>query len=103
MLRMQAKRVYQLALTCFALAAVSPLYATPTELPATVAAALLRAEIPSSAVAIIVQDASQTVPVLTINAERAMNPASVMKLLTTYVALVRTGSSMERGTEPKAA
>lgn len=96
---MQIKPIYRLALTCFTLACADSLYATPTELPAPVAAALLRAEIPSSAVAIIVQDASQTVPVLTINAERAMNPASVMKLLTTYVALDVLGPAYRWKTE----
>ena len=96
---MQTKRIYRLALTCLTLACVSPLYATSAEMPATVAAALLRAEIPGSAVAIIVQDANQTVPALTINAERAMNPASVMKLLTTYVALDVLGPAYRWNTE----
>ena len=57
------------------------------ELPAAIADALKRAKIPVAAVAIHVQDVNQTEPLLTFNAERAMNPASVMKLLSTYAAL----------------
>ena len=63
----------------------APVFAA--ELPAPVAAALQRAQIPESAIALYVQDVTQTTPALALNAERAMNPASVMKLLTTDAAL----------------
>lgn len=57
------------------------------ELPASVAQALRVAEIPRSAVAIVVQAVDARHPRWLINADQAMNPASTMKLLTTFAAL----------------
>jgi D-alanyl-D-alanine carboxypeptidase/D-alanyl-D-alanine-endopeptidase (penicillin-binding protein 4) len=57
------------------------------ELPADIAAALKRANIPASSVALYVQDVTQPAPTLAFNADQPMNPASVMKLVTTYAAL----------------
>ena len=74
-------------------------YAIQSELPAAVLAALQRANIPDSAVSIYVQDVNQATPVLSFNAERAMNPASVMKLLTTYSALDVLGPAYRWKTE----
>ncbi len=68
-------------------------------LPAVVSAALLRAKIPESAVSIYVQDVNQTAPVLAFNAQSASNPASVMKLLTTYAALDVLGPAYRWKTE----
>ena len=56
-------------------------------IPAPVAAALKAADIPQSAVALVVQNIDARQPQLAVNDERPMNPASVMKLLTTYAAL----------------
>jgi D-alanyl-D-alanine carboxypeptidase/D-alanyl-D-alanine-endopeptidase (penicillin-binding protein 4) len=59
-------------------------------LPASVTQALAAAKIPTPSVAVVVQalDApSQAPPLLSHNAQLAMNPASVMKLVTTYAAL----------------
>ena len=74
-------------------------YAIQSALPAEVAAALQRAKIPDSAVSIYVQDVTQAAPALSFNAERAMNPASVMKLLTTYSALDVLGPAYRWKTE----
>lgn len=56
-------------------------------LPPAVTAELDRAEIPLSAVGIVVQPVGKPKPLLAVNAESAMNPASVMKLVTTSAAL----------------
>lgn len=64
-----------------------PVIAAPVELPPSISAALARAQIPESAVAIYVQDVTEVSPLLAFNAERGFNPASVMKLLTTYAGL----------------
>ena len=67
--------------------------ALPAGFPATVANALRAAKLPVSAVGFFVQDVTATKPALVLNAERAMNPASVMKLVTTYSALELLGPS----------
>ena len=56
-------------------------------LPAEVLQALKAAQIPTANVAIVVQGVDGTPPLLTHRSTPAMNPASVMKLLTTYAAL----------------
>jgi D-alanyl-D-alanine carboxypeptidase/D-alanyl-D-alanine-endopeptidase (penicillin-binding protein 4) len=58
-----------------------------SRLPAAVAAALKEAGIPRGDVAILVRPVDGKAPRLAVNADQAMNPASVMKLLTTYAAL----------------
>ncbi|HZM35946.1 MAG TPA: D-alanyl-D-alanine carboxypeptidase/D-alanyl-D-alanine-endopeptidase [Burkholderiales bacterium] len=55
--------------------------------------------IPASDVAIIVQPAGGKRPTLAVNAGRAMNPASVMKLVTTYAALELLGPAHRWRTE----
>lgn len=61
--------------------------------------ALARAKIPESAVAIYVQELGQATPLLAVNAERGFNPASVMKLLTTYAGLEVLGPAYRWKTE----
>lgn len=56
-------------------------------LPAAVSDALKSAGIPQENVAIYVQAVDANVPMLSLNANKPMNPASVMKLVTTYAAL----------------
>jgi serine-type D-Ala-D-Ala carboxypeptidase/endopeptidase (penicillin-binding protein 4) len=69
-----------------ALLSCLPLWAQ--SLPAGVEAALARARIPQGAVAVLVQDAEASKPPrLAHRSNVAMNPASVMKLVTTYAAL----------------
>ena len=56
-------------------------------LPPTVLQALKGVQIPASSVAVVVQPVDASAPLVAHNAGRAMNPASVMKLVTTYAAL----------------
>ena len=57
------------------------------ELPATVVDALKMAGIPQQSVALYVQAVEGKSPILSHNADKSMNPASVMKLVTTNAAL----------------
>lgn len=62
--------------------------AQPTLLPPEVTTALARARVPADALAVLVVEADgQAVPRLSHRADVPMNPASVMKLVTTYAAL----------------
>lgn len=60
-------------------------------LPPTVQLALDNARIPLEAVSVWVQPVDAAAPTLAINADRPMNPASVMKLVTAFAALERLG------------
>jgi serine-type D-Ala-D-Ala carboxypeptidase/endopeptidase (penicillin-binding protein 4) len=73
------------------------LYAS--ELPDAVRDGLQRAGIPLSHVGIVVQDVSTATPLIQLNAKEAMNPASTMKLLTTYAALELLGPAYTWRTE----
>jgi D-alanyl-D-alanine carboxypeptidase/D-alanyl-D-alanine-endopeptidase (penicillin-binding protein 4) len=68
-------------------------------LPPGVRAALAQTGLPESAVAIYVQDVAQPEPMLTLNAEAAVNPASTIKLLTTFAALDLLGPAFAWSTE----
>lgn len=57
------------------------------ELPSTVADALKKAGIPQSNVAIYIQSVDAATSSVSLNADKSMNPASVMKLVTTSAAL----------------
>ncbi len=68
-------------------------------LPPAVAQALQQAGIPETSVGIYVQDASAERPLLAFGAERALNPASTIKLLTTFAALDQLGPAYTWTTE----
>jgi D-alanyl-D-alanine carboxypeptidase/D-alanyl-D-alanine-endopeptidase (penicillin-binding protein 4) len=83
--------VFVIVLSCLTSATV---HAAPSaRFPAAVNAALERARIPASAVSIWVQPVDASQPTLAINATRPMNPASVMKVVTTFAALEEFGPS----------
>jgi D-alanyl-D-alanine carboxypeptidase/D-alanyl-D-alanine-endopeptidase (penicillin-binding protein 4) len=65
--------------------------ARATEFPAAFTAALKQAGIPLGNVALVVQALDASEPVLAHNAEAALNPASVMKLVTSFTALNQLG------------
>jgi D-alanyl-D-alanine carboxypeptidase/D-alanyl-D-alanine-endopeptidase (penicillin-binding protein 4) len=73
------------------LCALSAAHATPDALPAPVAAALDREKLPRDAVVAMVQEVGSTQPRLAWQADRPVNPASLMKLLTTFSSLELLG------------
>ena len=81
------------------LIASAPLANAQGALPPAVAQALATAKIPPSAVAVVVQDAGANRDSLSLNASTPMNPASVMKLVTTYAALELLGPAYRWKTE----
>lgn len=72
-------------------------YAAP--LPATVKQALQQAHIPLAGIGIEVREVNARTPLLSINAQQPMNPASTMKLLTTYAGLDLLGPAYTWKTE----
>ena len=68
-------------------------------LPESVSAALKRSRIPLDSVGIVVQEVHESKPIIRLNADRAMNPASTMKLLTTFAALETLGPAYRWKTE----
>ncbi|CAH2769901.1 MAG: D-alanyl-D-alanine carboxypeptidase (EC [uncultured Caballeronia sp.] len=60
-------------------------------LPATVMAALTRAHVPLSSMSVVVEQIGGGVPLVAINANQPMMPASTMKLVTTYSGLSLLG------------
>jgi D-alanyl-D-alanine carboxypeptidase/D-alanyl-D-alanine-endopeptidase (penicillin-binding protein 4) len=68
-------------------------------LPAPVSAALRAAAIPENSVAIVVQEVGASQPALAHGADEPMNPASTIKLLTTYAALDLLGPTFSWKTE----
>jgi D-alanyl-D-alanine carboxypeptidase/D-alanyl-D-alanine-endopeptidase (penicillin-binding protein 4) len=73
--------------------------ASAQSLPPSVELALKRAQIPLSGVAAYVQDVDGARPLVAHNAMQPMNPASTMKLLTTYAALELLGPTHTWKTE----
>lgn len=61
------------------------------DLPAAFIDALKQADIPLDHVAVVIQPLDETEPLVAHNADAAMNPASVMKLVTSFAALQQLG------------
>lgn len=76
-----------------------PLQAGAASLPSTVIRELKKAGIPTSAIAIEIREVGRRNTLLSLNAQRPMNPASNMKLLTTYAALDLLGPAYTWKTE----
>jgi D-alanyl-D-alanine carboxypeptidase/D-alanyl-D-alanine-endopeptidase (penicillin-binding protein 4) len=87
-----------LALLAALLLGTLPL-ARAADLPGAVSQALQEAGIPASAVGIVVQAVDGGPPLLSHNAQQAMNPASAMKLVSTYAALEMLGPAYTWRTE----
>ena len=73
--------------------------AQAASLPPSVLKALKQAHIPISSVGIEVREVNARKPLISINAKQAMNPASTMKLLTTYAGLEMLGPTHTWKTE----
>ncbi len=73
--------------------------ASPSALPDTVQTALKQANIPATHIGIFVQPVEGTQPALAYGEDRSMNPASVMKLLTTFAGLELLGPAYNWKTE----
>ncbi len=69
------------------------------QLPPPVAQALARAGIPETSVSVYVQEIGAAEPVVTHRASEPLNPASVMKLVTTYAGLELLGPAHQWSTE----
>jgi D-alanyl-D-alanine carboxypeptidase/D-alanyl-D-alanine-endopeptidase (penicillin-binding protein 4) len=74
-------------------------HAQAASLPESVRQELRNANIPQSSIAVEVIEVGKHVPLININSQRAMNPASTMKLLTTYAALDLLGPAYTWKTE----
>ncbi|MBI5891962.1 MAG: D-alanyl-D-alanine carboxypeptidase/D-alanyl-D-alanine-endopeptidase [Nitrosomonadales bacterium] len=74
-------------------------HAQAAALPASVRHELKNAGIPQSGIAVEVIEVGKRTPLISINTQRAMNPASTMKLLTTYAALDLLGPAYTWKTE----
>ena len=79
------------------LAGLAP--AALAQLPGPIARALARAGIPESAAAFYVHEIGAAGPLLAVGADRAMNPASTIKLVTTYAGLELLGPAYTWATE----
>ncbi len=86
-----------------ALAALLALGAAQAQLPEPVARALAQAGIPEGAAAFYVHEIGAGEPLIATGAERALNPASTIKLVTTYAALELLGPAYAWPTEAYAA
>lgn len=99
------KQTFSPALTHFLLllALAAPAAAVHAALPAPIAQALAAGGIPESAVALYVHEIGAEKALVSHGAERALNPASTMKLVTTYAALELLGPAYTWTTEVHAA
>jgi D-alanyl-D-alanine carboxypeptidase/D-alanyl-D-alanine-endopeptidase (penicillin-binding protein 4) len=76
---------------------IFPVYAT--DLPDVVRQALKKANIPETAVGVYVREIGAERPLVSVNADVPMNPASVMKVVTTYAGLELLGPAYTWRTE----
>ena len=88
-----------LAALCCCLAGYAHAQDTGSRLPQPVVQALAQAGIPETSIGIYVQDVQAARPVIAAGDERALNPASTIKLLTTFAALDQLGPAYRWTTE----
>ena len=78
---------------------LSAIAQSSTVLPEPVARALVQAGIPESAVGVYVHEIGAAQPIIAVGADRALNPASSMKIVTTYAGLELLGPAYVWNTE----
>jgi len=93
---MNVRRTVAIVTLAIAAAVAAPARA---ELPRAVGRAFLDHGIPLNRVAIVVQQVDKPQPLFTLDPDRPMNPASVMKLVTTFAALELLGRDYRWKTE----
>ena len=93
-----AHRVFKAWLLIYALSALTPT-AAAAEFPLSVLKELRAAGIPASSAAAVVREVGTATASLSVRADATMNPASVMKLVTTYAALELLGPAYRWKTE----
>jgi len=89
------KPVYIVLLACIAICSD----AGAADLPPAVINALHQAKIPLGSIGVVVREINSPTTLIAVNAKQAMNPASTMKLLTTYAALELLGPAYTWRTE----
>ncbi len=92
-----------LSLCALPVAAQNTLNILPTALPPAVTEVFSKAGVPLENLSVVVKEVGAKEPLLTLNADKAMNPASVMKLFTTYAGLELLGPAYAWKTEVYAA
>jgi len=91
-------RLFKGWLLICALLALTPA-AVAADFPLSVLKELRAAGIPASSAAVVVREVGSATPSLSVRADAVMNPASVMKLVTTYAALELLGPAYRWKTE----
>src|SRR5689334_76556 len=86
-------------ITLFSILLALTFKAGAADLPASVRQALRSLGIPEANVGVVVQPAGEAHSLLSLNADEPRNPASVMKLVTTYAALELLGPAYRWRTE----
>jgi serine-type D-Ala-D-Ala carboxypeptidase/endopeptidase (penicillin-binding protein 4) len=94
-----ARRYFKSLLSGCAVLALTANFGAAAELPSSVLKELRAAGIPSSSAAAVVQEVGAASPSLSVRANAVMNPASVMKLVTTFAALELLGPAYRWKTE----
>ena len=85
--------------TTFTFFAVHSICAAQTPLPPSVTDVFKKASVPLESVAVYIKEVTAREPLISINADKSMNPASVMKLFTTYAGLELLGPGYTWKTE----
>jgi len=92
-------RLFRFARRALAVTALVLFSLPALALPEAFSAALRQAEIPPERVAVVIQAVDAPAPLLAHNADSALNPASVMKLVTSFAALEQLGPAYTWTTE----